>query len=47
MTVKKVTVMKNDRLRKYERIGYGFGPLVKRWKGEILSRFNWSGMFAR
>jgi hypothetical protein len=28
MMVKKVTVMRNDWMRKQERLGYRFGPLV-------------------
>jgi hypothetical protein len=28
LTVKKVTVLRNDRLRKQERLRYKFGPLV-------------------
>ncbi len=41
MKVKKVMVMQNDRLRKQERLGYRFGPLivlVKRCKGESTDR---------
>jgi hypothetical protein len=50
MTVKKVTVMRNDHFRKQDILGYWFGLLivpVKRCKGQSDERrCNWSGMFA-
>jgi hypothetical protein len=33
MTVERVTVMRNDRLRKQERLGYRFRPLVALSRG--------------
>ncbi len=49
MTVKKVTVMRDDCLRKTERLECRFGLLVvllKRCKEESSDRRNWLGMFA-
>jgi hypothetical protein len=50
MTVKKEMALRNDRLRKQERLGCRIlilVVLVKRCKGERTNRCNWSGMFAQ